>query len=143
MNTPGPKTGFRGYVFSRSIGDHRVPQHIQNMVLRDYAGRNHLFYKLSATEYAMDGSYLMFEQVLNELPSLEGVILYSMFMLPSNAAARSRIYGRFLVSDCALHAAVESFTLKTESDVERWENILMTEDICRNTDYGEIEKWLM
>lgn len=134
--------GFRGYVFSRAIGDHRVPQHIQNLVLRDYAARRKIHYLLSGTEYAMTGSYLVLEQVLDELPSLEGVILYSMFMLPPERAEREKIYRRILGAGGQLHAAVEAFVLADESDIDRWENVLGTADICRGLDYREIERWL-
>ena len=79
--------GYRGYVFSRSVDSHRVPQHIQNLVIRDYAARRKLHYLLSATEYAMPDCYLILEQVLAELAALDGVILYTMFMLPPASAA--------------------------------------------------------
>ena len=59
--------GYRGYVFSRSVDSHRVPQHIQNLVIRDYAARRKLHYLLSATEYTMPDCYLILEQVLAEL----------------------------------------------------------------------------
>jgi sporadic carbohydrate cluster protein (TIGR04323 family) len=136
------KKGYRGYVFSRSIDNHRVPQHIQNLVIRDYAGRRKLHYLLSATEYAMPGSYLILEQVLADLEALDGVILYSMFMLPPAPQERSRIYGELLKSGCRLHAAVEGFVLEDEADIERWENVLRTADICRDLKYQEIERWL-
>ena len=55
--------GYRGYVFSRSVDSHRVPQHIQNLVIRDYAARRKLHYLLSATEYTMPDCYLILEQV--------------------------------------------------------------------------------
>ena len=45
--------GHRGYIFSRPFHGNRVPQHVQNMVIRDYCQRNGLNYLLSATEYAM------------------------------------------------------------------------------------------
>jgi len=77
--------GYRGYVFSRSVDSHRVPQHIQNLVIRDYAARCKLHYLLSATEYTMPDCYLILEQVLAELAALDGVILYTMFMLPSDS----------------------------------------------------------
>ena len=134
--------GFRGYVFSRAIGDHRVPQHIQNLVLRDYCARRDMRYLLSGTEYAMTGSFLVLEQVLDELPALEGVILYSMFMLPPDRAEREKIYRRILDAGGQLHAAVEAFVLADESDIDRWENVLGTAEICRNLDYQEIERWL-
>lgn len=134
--------GYRGYVFSRSVDNHRVPQHIQNLVIRDYAARRKLHYLLSATEYAMAGCYLILEQVLDELATLDGVILYSMFMLPAAADERSRIYRRLLDAGCSLHSAVEGFVLADETDVERWENVLRTAHICRDLNYQEIERWL-
>ena len=128
------RKGYRGYVFSRSVDNHRVPQHIQNLVIRDYATRRKLHYLLSATEYA--------EQVLDELATLEGVILYSMFMLPPEADDRSRIYRRLLEAGGGLHAAVEGFVLTDQADIERWENVLRTAHICRDLNYQEIERWL-
>ena len=137
------RKGYRGYVFSRSVDNHRVPQHIQNLVIREYAGRRKLQYLLSATEYAMPGCYLILEQVLEELAALDGVILYSMFMLPAAPAERDRVYRRLLKAGCRLHAAVEGFVLEDDSDIERWENVLRTADICRTLKYQEIERWLM
>lgn len=140
MQTGGK--GYRGYVFSRSVDGHRVPQHIQNLVIRDYAQRRRLRYLLSATEYAMPECYLILEQVLADLPALDGVILYTMFMLPSAPEQRQSIYQRVLASGCSLHAAVEGFTLGSGRDVERWENVLRTAEICRTLKYEEIERWL-
>lgn len=136
------RKGYRGYVFSRSIDNHRVPQHIQNLVIRDYAARRKLHYLLSATEYAMPNCYLILEQVLDELATLEGTILYSMFMLPAAASERDRVYRRVLDGGGSLHSAVEGFVLAHETDIERWENILRTAHICRDLNYREIEQWL-
>ena len=134
--------GYRGYVFSRPVDAHRVPQHIQNLVIRDYAQRRKLHYLLSATEYAMADCYLVLEQVLGELATLDGVILYTMFMLPQAAADRARIYRNVLAAGCRLHSAVEGFVLAETSDIERWENVLQTAEICRHLKYQEIERWL-
>jgi sporadic carbohydrate cluster protein (TIGR04323 family) len=139
---PAAQRGYRGYVFSRAVDNHRVPQHIQNLVIRDYAQRRKLHYLLSATEYAMTGSYLMLEQVLGDLAAIDGVILYSMFMLPPSAAQRGEIYRKVIAARGSLHAAVEGFVLQSEVDIERWENVLRTADICKNLEYQEIERWL-
>lgn len=136
------RNGYRGYVFSRSVDGHRVPQHIQNLVIRDYAQRRRLHYLLSATEYAMPDCYLILEQVLADLPTLDGVILYTMFMLPSAQDRRQTMYRKVLAAGCSLHAAVEGFTLWSDRDVERWENVLRTAEICRTLKYEEIERWL-
>ncbi len=135
--------GYRGYVFSRSVDSHRVPQHIQNLVIRDYASRRKLHYLLSSTEYAMPDCYLILEQVLGDLAALEGVILYTMFMLPSDPQQRQLMYRRLLAAGCSLHAAVEDFVLASEADIERWENLLQIADICGHLKYEEIERWLV
>lgn len=139
---PSDQKGYRGYVFSRPVDAHRVPQHIQNLVIRDYAQRRRLHYLLSATEYAMADCYLVLEQVLADLAALDGVILYTMFMLPQAVPDRARIYGKVLDAGCRLHAAVEGFVLADQADVERWENVLQTAEICRDLKYQEIERWL-
>lgn len=136
------RKGYRGYVFSRPIDNHRVPQHIQNLVIRDYAARRKLLYLLSATEYAMTDCYLILEQVLADLASVDGVILYSMFMLPPEPRRRAAIYHRLLEAGSRLHAAVEGFVLESNADIERWENVLQTADICKDLKYQEIERWL-
>ena len=40
----------RGYIFCRSFMNERVPQHVQNIVIRDYCNKNNLTYLLSSTE---------------------------------------------------------------------------------------------
>ncbi|MFO1157392.1 MAG: LIC12192 family sporadic carbohydrate cluster protein [Reyranellaceae bacterium] len=139
---PSNQKGYRGYVFSRPVDNHRVPQHIQNLVIRDYAARRRLHYLLSATEYAMPGCYLMLEQVLTELEALDGMILYTMFMLPAEPERRLALYRRVLETGGSLHAAVEGFVLGEGADIERWEMVLRTAGICQTLDYGEIERWL-
>lgn len=118
-----PRAGWRGYIASRPIDGSRTPQHVQNLVIRDYAARLGLAYKLSATEYAMPHCYMMLEQVLAELPELEGVIVYSLFMLPERKERRRAVYRRVLDAGAALHAAVEGLTLANEADIDRLEDI--------------------
>ena len=63
--------GYRGYIASRPVRGLAQPQHVQNLVVRDYASRNKLHYLLSATEYAMPGSYMVLESALRELNHVE------------------------------------------------------------------------
>ena len=127
--------GWRGYIASRPIQGSRVPQHIQNLVIRDHAQRNGLAFKLSATEYAMPHCYMMLDQVLEELPELEGIILYSMFMLPWDPERRRAVYRKVLAQGAALHAAAEDFTLRAEADVARWEDIFLVQSVVHPTQH--------
>jgi len=116
--------GYRGYVASRPIMGSRAPQHVQNLVLRDYCSQRGMHYLLSATEYVYPSCYLMLEQVLDELPSLEGIVAYSLFMLPRARERRAAIFERVLQSGTSMHFAVEALSCATTADVARLEDIL-------------------
>lgn len=116
--------GFRGYVSSRPVRDTTTPQRVQNLVIRDYAKKKQLPYLLSSTEFAMPGCYMMLEDIVSELPKLEGVILFSAFMLPQRKQRRLRIYQQILTNQCVLHAALEEMTLKTDADIASFEDVI-------------------
>lgn len=125
----------RGYIFSRPFMGERVPQHVQNLVIRDYCERNKLQYLLSATEYAMPNSHLMLEQVIEELAKIDGLVAYSLFQLPETLLQRQRIYHQTMVQHGrkTMHFAVEGLRVATFSDCERIETlwqIRQTLDFC-------------
>jgi sporadic carbohydrate cluster protein (TIGR04323 family) len=119
--------GHRGYIGARPLNGSRTPQHVQNIVIRDYARRKNLRYLLSAVEHTMSGSYMILEDLLDELPRLNGIICYSIFMLPPDGARRREIYDRILREGCELHAAVEEIALASASDIQAIEDILMVQ----------------
>lgn len=113
----------RGYIFSRPFMGERVPQHVQNLVIRDYCERNQLHFLLSATEYAMQGCHLILEQVLSELAEIDGFVAYSLFQLPEDAARRQCIYDRVLDAKKSIYFAVEGFRASTRKECERIETL--------------------
>lgn len=119
------RTGHRGYIGSRLLNGSRTPQHVQNIVIRDYARRKNLQYLLSATEHTMAGSYMILEDLLDELPRLRGIICYSIFMLPPEARRRQVIYDRVLQAGADLHAAVEEIAITSRDDIQAVEDILL------------------
>jgi sporadic carbohydrate cluster protein (TIGR04323 family) len=123
----GNRVGHRGYIASRAVRGQLMPQQVQNLVVRDYARRKGLTYKLSATEYGMAGNYMMLESVLEELDGLEGIILFSLFMLPQRPERRHAIYRRVLEAGGTLHAALEDLAVTCETDIARIEDILLLE----------------
>lgn len=124
MSEGGATGGYRGYIGSRPVAGQSYPQKVQNLVIRDYAVRHGLDLKLSVTEYAMHGCYMMLQDVLAELARLDGVILFSLFMLPNDASKRREIYARVLGAGCELRAALEELSIVKETDVERFEDLL-------------------
>ena len=115
--------GFKGYIASRPFQGHRVPQHVQNLVIRDYCASRNMTYLLSGTEYAISGSFLILQQLIDDLAVLEGIVFYSMFQMPQNASKRSVIYDDVLERGKTLHFAVEGLSLSCRSDCRRLEDI--------------------
>lgn len=113
----------RGYIFSRPFMGERVPQHVQNLVIRDYCEKNNLQYLLSATEYAMPQCHLILEQIIEELPELFGIIVYSLFQLPEDANLRKGIYHQVIENNKNIYFAVESIKANTILDFEQVETL--------------------
>jgi sporadic carbohydrate cluster protein (TIGR04323 family) len=118
----------RGYIFSRPFMGERVPQHVQNLVIRDYCERNKLQFLLSATEYAMPNSHLILAQVIDELAQIDGLVAYSLFQLPETPSRRHWVYDQAIVqrSGKTLHFAVEGLRVATVADCERIETLWQT-----------------
>ena len=101
----------------------RVPQHVQNLVIRDYCKKQGLQYVLSATEYAMAGSHLILNQVMEELPILKGIVFYSLFLLPENKLQRDQINKIILKYNKSIYFAVEGLSMSNKTEQERIETI--------------------
>ena len=125
------RLGYRGYVASRSVRGQEWPQHVQNLVIRDYAQRNGMHFLLSATEYAMAGCYMNLETVLTELPRLEGVLCFSIFMLPQRRCRRETLYQRVFDTGASIHGALENIAITGPADVTRLEDIFMVDQLSR------------
>ena len=113
----------RGYIFSRPFLGERVPQHVQNLVIRDYCKKQGFQYLLSATEYAMPNSHLILQQVLDELPKLDGIIFYSLFLLPEDTTERNRVIQIILKNEKTIYFAVEGLRISNNLEYERIETI--------------------
>lgn len=109
----------------------RTPQHVQNLVVRDYARRRGLTYLLSATEWAMNDCFMVLEEVLADLSGLDGIVAYSLFMLPAPRPDRARVWDRVLTAGKSLHFALEGFAAASEPDVRRVEDIWLARSIIQ------------
>jgi sporadic carbohydrate cluster protein (TIGR04323 family) len=118
------RRGYRGYIASQPVRGTSFPQRIQNLVVRDYAARHGLPFLLSATEYAMPGCYMILENVVNELPRIEGMIAFSAFMLPKRPERRADLYERIFSAGAVLHAALENIVVRTPADAATIEDLL-------------------
>ena len=117
------KTGYRGYIGSRPYRGDKTPQHVQNLVIRDFCLQHRFYYLLSNVEFSMPGCYIMFEEILRGLEKLHGIVLYSIFMLPKNKDNRKVIYERVLTERASLHGALENISIKNDKDIESVEDL--------------------
>lgn len=118
-------TRLRGYIFGRPFMGERVPQHVQNIVLRDYARRTNVTLLLAASEYAMEGSHVILGTVIDELPTIDGVLAYSIFQLPEDRDSRRGILERFVDTGKKIHFAVEDAVVSDRRSADQVELMWM------------------
>jgi sporadic carbohydrate cluster protein (TIGR04323 family) len=125
--------GFRGYIFSRPFMEERVPQHVQNIVIRDYCSKKNIQYLLSSTEYAMENCSLMLRQLVKDLPSIDGIVAYSIFQMPEDDDERQSIFNSVLSLKKEIHFAVEGLSLfdnETHGNIENIWQVKKTLPYC-------------
>lgn len=125
----------RGYIFSREFYGERVPQHIQNIVIRDFCKKKNLSYLLSASEYAMEDSYLILKQILKNIRKIDGIVAYSIFQLPISEEVRLKILKTILYKKKFIAFANEGFVIKNMTDMININNILLIKETlpaCHN-----------
>jgi len=125
------KQGFRGYVTHHTFGGNKIPIPMQNLILRDYTQRNELLFKLSVNEYSIPNCYIQLNYLLTALPTLEGIVMCSVFMMPQQSAKRREIYQNFLDQGSTLHLIFESTVIRTQEEVETIEEMLAIRDTLK------------
>ena len=106
----------RGYNFSRSFMGERVPQHVQNIVIKDFCTKNNLNFLLSATEYSMKNSSYILSELITDLDNLHGIVAYSVFQLPEENKKRKEYFKKILNKKKKIYFACEN--LKVTNNIE-------------------------
>lgn len=134
------KNGFRGYIFSRPFMGERVPQHVQNIIIRDYCSKKGIQHLLSATEYSMENSSLILKQLINDLSSVEGVVAYSLFQMPEDNFERQSIFDKIISLNKEMHFAVEGLSLYNNDSLNRIEDIWKVKKTIPRCNFLEINQ---
>ena len=113
----------RGYIFSRPFLNERVPQNVQNLLIREFCKKEELFYNLSASEYAISNCYKILYQLIHELKNLDGIVAYSVFQLPEENNKRNKILKEILKKKKFFYFALENLKVSKLSDIQKIENI--------------------
>jgi sporadic carbohydrate cluster protein (TIGR04323 family) len=128
---------FRGYIFSRPFMEERVPQHVQNIVIRDYCKKQSIQYLLSVTEYAMENSALTLRQLVKDLSSIDGIVAYSIFQMPEDNNERQSILKSILSSKKEIHFAVEGLSVYDHDSFNHIESIWQVKKTIPNCNFLE------
>ena len=80
----------RGYIASGEFNGQRVPQHIQNQIIKLYCDKNNLQFVLSRAEYWINGSTdCQLWAALEE--GFKDIVFYSMWQMPNCENSRKKI----------------------------------------------------
>ena len=99
----------RGYNFSRDFMGERVPQHVQNIVIRDFCQKRNLNFLLSASEYSMPNSFHILKDLTNNMSGLYGIVAYSLFQMPYNDDERKKIFKKVLEKNKKIFLRVKTW----------------------------------
>lgn len=124
------RRGYRGYVTSRPFGQYSIPVPLQSLALRDYCQRMGLLYVLPVNENIFPHSYMVLEGMVQSLADYEGVVMYSMHMLPQRQERRRTIYESILKQGCSLHVVLEGIVVADANDVEKLEELIQLNQIA-------------
>jgi sporadic carbohydrate cluster protein (TIGR04323 family) len=117
--------------------EERVPQNVQNIVIRDYCSKKDIHYLLSATEYAMENSALMLRHLVQDMTAIDGIVAYSIFQMPEDDNERQGIFNSVLSLKKEMHFALEGLSLNdidTFSHIERIWQVKKTLPNCNFLD---------
>ena len=109
----------RGYIFSRPFMGERAPQHVQNIVIKDFCKNNSLEYSLSVSEYKMENSFLILNDLLKKMRNIDGIVAYSLFQLPTDNNKRNRILKKIINKKKFICFAVEKITVSKIKDIKK------------------------
>jgi sporadic carbohydrate cluster protein (TIGR04323 family) len=101
----------------------RVPQHVQNIVIKDFCQKRNLNFMLSVSEYAMENSSLILKDLLNNLSGLHGIAAYSVFQMPVDDKERQDIFEKILRKKKKIFFACENLEISKKEDITRIENL--------------------
>ncbi len=131
----------RGYNFSRPFMGERAPQHVQNIVIKDFCTKNKLNFLLSATEYSMKNSSYILNELINDLDNLYGIVAYSIFQLPENEKKRKEMLQTIIKKKKKIFFACENLKVSNKNEMIKIETIWKIRKTTDNFNYSQLYKF--
>ena len=124
----------RGYIKSGEFRGQRVPQHIQNRIVRQYCHERGLGYVLARSEYSFKDCSCHLEAAFNDQYPV--IVAYSMLILPEEPKRRRELYKKLIKSGKEIHFACEDMKIKRndfENSLKTIELMICCYDATRNS----------
>jgi len=126
--------GYRGYVTCRSFGGLTIPVPVQSKLLRDYCASNGMKYHLHLNENRFENSFIVLNGIVGKLGDLPGVVMPSIFMLPTKPKNREKIYQEIISNNKSIHFVLEGMVLDSTSTKIKIEQLLRIYYLSNDSD---------
>ena len=126
------KIQLRGYIFAREIENNIISHKVQNLVIRDFCKNNDFSCLLSSVEYKMKNSFLILEDIIKEIPKINGIVMLSMFQLPLKDEERKKIYKKIFNKKKYLCFAVENIIISNYREMYDFDIVFKLNNILKN-----------
>jgi sporadic carbohydrate cluster protein (TIGR04323 family) len=77
----------------------------------------------------MSGCFLMLEQLLDSIETLDGIVCYSLQQLPSDGFKRKQVFRRIIEAGRSIHFAVEGLNVSDWASVRRVDEITQVQSL--------------
>jgi sporadic carbohydrate cluster protein (TIGR04323 family) len=121
---------FAGYINLKPINEVLYPSSIQNILMKNYVTEflNGKFY-LSPTEVLQAQNLITLNTLISNEVKVNGIVMLSIFSLPSQKKKRDILYKRALNNKKELHFILDEIILKVKKDVEKIEDRIIFRNI--------------
>ncbi len=127
------KSGLRGYCTHNSIGPYSMPVPAQNIIFRDYCNINNIEFKMSSNELYFKNSYLQLNDLIKNSREYVGIMMVSIYVLPSDNKLRNQIFKLFLRQNVELHIILENIVAKSKNDFNKLNELLLFNEVSQNS----------
>ena len=121
----------RGYIFSRPFMSERVPQNIQNLVIRNFCKNYKYMYLLSAAEYSMENSDAVLKSIINNSKGISGIVAYSLYQLPKDIEIRTMTLKKIIRKKMFFVSAIEQTFVKNNNDIDDINRLWQIKEILK------------
>ena len=89
-----------------------MPQHVQNIIIKDFCNKNKLNFLLSATEYSMKESSHIINELVDNIDNLYGIVAIVFFNYYSDKKIRKKILNKILIKNFSLLVKICKFQIE-------------------------------